>query len=106
MYDSGFVSTSINLEDSFFQKDNELGLNYNVMINYLMPAYFDDGIFLYGDMTYSGYEKEYLINKGNLSYVTDVKINEDGTANITAIIVPKRIYDAGYENYRNELKSR
>ena len=106
MYDSGFVSTSINLEDSFFMKDNELGLNYNVMINYLMPAYFDDGIFLYGDMTYSGYEKEYLINKGNLSYVTDVKINQDGTANITAIMVPKRVYDLGYENYRNELKSR
>lgn len=106
MYDSGFVSTSINLEDSFFQKDNELGLNYNVMINYLMPAYFDDGIFLYGDMTYSGYEKEYLINKGNLSYVTDVKISEDGTANIIAIMVPKKIYDNGYENYRNELKSR
>ena len=76
------------------------------MINYLMPAYFDDGIFLYGDMTYSGYEKEYLINKGNLSYVTDVKISEDGTANIIAIMVPKKIYDNGYENYRNELKSR
>lgn len=106
MYDSGFVSTSINDKSSFFKKENELGLNYNVMITYLMPAYFDDGIFLYGDMTYSGYEKEYLINKGNLSYVTDVKINQDGTANITAIMVPKRIYDLGYENYRNELKSR
>lgn len=106
MYDSGFVSTSINLEDSFFQKDNELGLNYNIMINYLMPAYFDDGIFLYGDMTYSCYEKEYLINKGNLSYVTDVKISEDGTANLFAVMIPKRVYDDYYAYYKNSEKSR
>lgn len=106
MYDSAFVSTSINLKDSFFKKENELGLNYNVLINYLMPADFDDGIFLTGDMSYSNGQKEYLINKGNLSYVTDVKINEDGTAYITAIMVPKKVYDPGYDNYRNELKSR
>lgn len=106
MYDQAFVSTSIKEKDSFFKKDNNLGLNYNVMITYLISKEFDDGIFLYGDRTYTGYEKEYLINKGNISKVVSVNINEDGTANLTAVMIPKRVYDDYYAYYKNSEKSR
>lgn len=104
--DKGFVSTSISENDSFFKKKNELGINYNVMITYLIPKEFDDGIFLYGDMTYSSNQKEYLINSYNMAKVVSVNINDDSTANIVAVIVPKRVYDEYYDKVNSEGMSR
>ena len=106
MLDKGFVSTSISEKDSFFKKNNELGINYNVMITYLIPKEFDDGIFLYGDMTYSKNQKEYLINSYNIAKVVSVNINDDNTASIVAIIIPKRIYDEYYSNVNNQNRIR
>ena len=104
--DKGFVSTSISEKDSFFKKNNELGVNYNVMITYLIPKEVDDGIFLYGDMTYSSNQKEYLINSYNMAKVVSVNINDDETANIVAIIIPKKIYDEYYSNVNNQNRIR
>ena len=104
--DKGFVSTSISENDSFFKKKNELGINYNVMITYLIPKEFDDGIFLYGDMTYSSNQKEYLINSYNMAKVVSVNINDDNTASIVAIIIPKKIYDEYYSNVNNQNRIR
>ena len=47
-------------------------------------------------MTYSESQKEYLINNYNLAKVTSITINDDNTAHITAIMIPKMIYDDYY----------
>jgi len=102
LYDSGFVSTSLLESESFFKKENELGINYNIQITYLIPEEFDDGIYLEGDMTYSPNQREYLINNANLARISSVTINEDGTAHLTAVMIPKKIYDEYYEKVDNK----
>lgn len=96
LLDKGFVSTSIQEDRCYFKKENDLGIDYNVKITYLIPEDFNDGIFLQGNMTYSESQKEYLINSYNLAKVTSVTINDDNTAHITAIMIPKMIYDDYY----------
>ena len=98
LLDKGFVSTSLNEETCFFKKENDLGMNYNVKITYLIPEEFEDGIFLHGDMCYNEEQNEYLINTSNIAKVVDVKINENDTAHITAMMIPKIIYDEYYAN--------
>lgn len=98
MYDLGFVSTSLVLSQSFFQKENNLGLNYNILIEYLIPEEFDDGVFI-GSSSYNNSECEYLINKGNMGFVTDVNINKN-EAVVKVLLVPKKIYDDYYKNER------
>jgi len=105
--DKGFLSTSINEETSFFKKENELGINYNVMITYLIPKDFDDGIYLSGDMTYSTNQQEYLINSYNLAKVISVNVNNNGSANLVAIMIPKKIYDEYYaKKYEKKMNKK
>ncbi len=99
MFDRGFISTSLIEKNCFFQKENTLGLNYNVKIEYLIPDSFGDGMYL-GNNTSSSYnpeQSEYLINAGNMSRVTNVKIEGD-TAVLTAVMIPKSIYDEYYKH--------
>ncbi len=99
MFDRGFVSTSLIEKDCFFQKENTLGMNYNVKIEYLIPDSFGDGMYL-GNNASSSYnpeQSEYLINAGNMSRVANVKI-EGNTAILTAVMIPKTIYDKYYKN--------
>lgn len=105
LYDSGLVSTSLLEETCFFNMENDIGMNYNVEIIYLIPEEFQDGIYLnYGD-TYSINQNEYLINRGNLAKISSVKINSDGTAQMVVTMIPKKIYDEYYDNLeRNKAK--
>lgn len=98
LYDRGFVSTSLQEDKCFFGKDNELGLNYNVKIEYMIPFEFRDGIYLNANMSYTPGQQEYLINAANLSRVSSVTINEDNTAVIRTTLIPKEIYDDYYKN--------
>lgn len=98
LLDKGFVSTSISEDKCFFKKENDLGINYNVKITYLIPEELNDGILLKGNMSYSPGQEEFLINTYNIAKVVDVKINEDDTAHITAMMIPKIIYDEYYAN--------
>lgn len=106
MFDAGFVSTTLLPEQSFFGKDFEKGKQYNVMIEYMVPSEFTDGIYI-GDnpnFSYHPHEQEYLINAGNMSKVTGVKINDDGTARIQAVMVPKSLYDDYYKGKESNKK--
>lgn len=103
--DNGFVSTSINEDKCFFKSDNDLGMNYNVKITYLIPEELNDGILLSGNLSYSPNQEEFLINTSNIALVKDVIINDDNTACITAMIIPKMIYD-DYYAYLNSNKTR
>lgn len=96
MIDEGFVSTSIQEEECFFKKTNELGLDYNVKIEYMVPHEFRGGIHLANGSAYNPSQQEFLLNSSSLSKVAGVTINDDNTAVIAAILVPREIYDDYY----------
>ena len=94
LLDKGFVSTSLVEDRCFYKMDNDLGLNYNVKIEYLVPEEFTDGICL-SSLTYSPGQCEYLINARNMAKVVDVIHDGDGVI-VKACLVPKKVYDDFY----------
>ena len=94
LLDKGFVSTSLVENDCYYMKDNDLGLNYNIKIEYLIPEEFEDGVII-SNFSYSPEQNEYLINSWNIAVVSNVSINEN-SAIITAIFIPKKVYDISY----------
>ena len=92
LYEEGFTSTSIIEDTCYFNKCLDTGLNYNVKIEYLITPECEEGALLINnDMTYSLKQNEYLINKGSLSKVIDVKIDENlNQAILTVTLIPKK----------------
>ena len=87
--------------------DNELGLNYNVKMEYMIPCEFRDGIFLDTNMSYSPNQQEFVINSGNISKVCGVLIDkENNTATIRTALIPKEIYDDYYRNRVSESQKK
>ena len=103
LLDEGFVSTSLIEDNCFYRKTNNLGLNYNVKIEYLVPEEFGDGVAL-GYFSHHPDECEYLINSYNMAQVVDV--NKDGVdgAVIQAMLIPKYVYDKAYRNQTEVVK--
>lgn len=95
IYEEGFTSTSILEENSFFKKDNELGINYNVNIIYNIDGSYNEGAFVSNDyLSYSPSQCEYVINKSSLFKIVDVQIDkENQTATIEATLIPSKIWD-------------
>ena len=102
LLDKGFVSTSLVDEKCFYKKENDLGINYNVKIEYLVPEEFEDGICL-SSLSYSPGQCEYLINAWNMARVVDVIHDENG-AILKAILIPKKIYDEYYSYGTGSVK--
>ena len=102
LLDKGFVSTSLVEDRCFYKMDNELGLNYNVKIEYLVPEEFTDGICL-SSLTYSPSQCEYLINAWNMAKVVDVIHDGDGVI-VKASLVPKKVYDEYYDMNMGSVK--
>lgn len=100
LLDKGFVSTSLVEKDSFFGKTNNYGVDYNVLVEYLVPSEFTDGVCLLKNSHYPG-ENEYLINAWNLAKVVDVK-TEDNSAVVRALLIPKHVYDDYYSKGRKK----
>ncbi len=98
MLDKGFVSTSIDEDKCFFKKENEIGKNYNIKIEYMIPHEFRDGMFLENHSSYAPGQQEFLINTSNLSRVSSVIINDDNTAIVRAALIPKELYDDYYRS--------
>ena len=63
-------------------------------IKYLIPEEFGDGICL-SKFSYAPNQCEYLINTWNLAKVVDVTKEEDGAV-VTAVMIPKKVYDKSY----------
>jgi len=95
LYEQGFTSTSMLEDTCYFKKKLETGENYNIEIRYLIPSESDDGALLIDyNTSYSINQNEFLLNKGSLSKVLDVKVNKDNdTAVLTVMLVPEKIYD-------------
>ena len=102
LLDKGFVSTSLVEDRCFYKMDNDLGLNYNVKIEYLVPEEFTDGICL-SSLTYSPGQCEYLINAWNMAKVVDVIHDGDGGI-VKACLVPKKVYDEYYSYGTGSVK--
>lgn len=94
LFDKRFISTSLVEEKCYYKMKNDLGLNYNVKIEYLLPEEFTDGVSI-GHASYSPGQCEYLINSWNLARVVDVKREDEG-AIVTAMMIPKKVYDKAY----------
>lgn len=103
LLDKGFVSTSLVEEDSFFDKNPNNGINYNVKIEYLVPEEFTDGICIVRDSAFKN-ESEYLINTWNLAQVVEVERIGSDKAKITALLVPKKVYDDAYAMREGNVK--
>lgn len=100
IYEQGFTSTSVIEDTCYFDKDLDTGKNYNVEIKYLITPEYDEGALLLNNyMSYSVGQNEYLINKGSLSKVIDVKINESlNQAILTVVVIPRKKWDIVKEN--------
>lgn len=103
LLDRGFVSTSLVDDACYYKKENELGLNYNVKIEYLVPEEFGDGVSI-SNLSYSPGQCEYLINAWNLAKVIEVKMDQDDGAIVSAMLIPKYVYDKGYRQTKGEVK--
>lgn len=98
LYEQGFTSTSMLEESCYFNKDFKDSKKYNIKVRYLISSECEDGLLLVNNNTsHYSEEFEYLIDKGSLSKVIDVKIDKDSdTAILTVILIPKKIYDRSY----------
>ena len=105
LWEQGFTSTSLLEKNSFFKKQNNSDVDYQIQIEYLIGKDFQDGIYLRNDL-FSSYsdENEFLLNQGQLSKVLSVKVNPNSTALITTLVIPKEIYDPYYQ--QNNLKGK
>lgn len=103
MLDRSFVSTSIDEYSCFYRKENDIGKNYNVKIEYMIPNEFKDGIYLEQNSSYTPNQEEFLINASNLTRVSSVSINDNNTAIVRAVVIPKELYDDYYRARENNL---
>ena len=107
IYEPGFTSTSIVKNNDFFNKQNDLGLNYNIRIVYSIDGNYKDGALLYNDsLSYSKGQTEFIINKSSLSYVNEVIVDENNNeATIYVTLIPTEIWDKRRYEMVNETKS-
>lgn len=103
LLDKGFVSTSLVEDSCYYRKPNELGLNYNVKIEYLVPEEFEDGVSI-GNVSYCLGQNEYLINVWNMAHVVDVSMDGNDGAIVRAQLIPKYVYDKAYRHEKGIKK--
>lgn len=104
-YDSGFTSTSLLRDRSFFDRDLEWNEKCDIEIEYYISKECNDGLPLIRDeLSYTKGQSEFLINKGSLTKIVDVKINNDGKAYIKAVLIPQKIWNMSYENRQEKTK--
>lgn len=101
LYEQGFTSTSILEDTSYFNKTLDDGRFCNVGIRYLVPSENNDGALLMdNNLSYSLSQNEFLLNKGALFKVIDIKI-DNNTVILTVVLVPKKVYDINYNKSIN-----
>lgn len=95
LYDSGFSSTSLLRQVSYFGRD-DLGWHdsCNIEIEYFIPSLCRDGAILLTDvLSYSKAQMEYVINSSSLTRIIDVTINTaNNTAKLKALLIPKSLW--------------
>ena len=105
-FDSGFISTSLLQETSFFDKDLEYHDKCNIEIEYLIPEECSEAIPLINDdLSYSKSQNEFLICKSSLSKIVDVNVDSDeNKAYISMLYIPQKIRNKDLNKERNSIK--
>lgn len=103
-FESGFTSTSLIRNKSFFNKELEFHEHCNIEIEYLIPVESNDGIPLIdNNLSYSNLQGEYLINKSSLVKIIDIKIDSDAKlAYMKVVLIPLKMWNITY-NKNNSL---
>lgn len=99
MYELGFTSTSLKEESSYFKEKN-----CDIEIRYLIPKDSKDGISLINDnLSYSTNQNEYLLDKGTLSKIIQVEVDENNNkAYLYSVLIPKYLYDYEKKDVKNK----
>jgi len=107
LYEQGFTSTSILKESSYANKKLDDGRFCNVEIRYLIPSESNDGALLTNsNVSYATNQNEFLLNSGSLIKIIDVKVDENtNSAVLTAILIPKKIYDLEHNRSQKSSKN-
>lgn len=105
-FESGFTSTSLLRDKSFFDRELDWHEKCNIEIEYLVSKECNDGLPLLSDeLSYSKIQSEYLINKGSLFKIIDVSISEDQTkAYLKMILLPQKIWNLSYNQEVSPIK--
>ena len=95
--ESGFTSTAIVPEKGFAGRelDDPMRQKCNIEIVYLIPGETEDAVALLTDeVSYSPGQTEYLLQKGTLSFVKEVKVDaEHNSAQLLMVVIPRNVYD-------------
>ena len=95
--ETGFTSTAIVSEKSFAGRelDDPTRQECNIEMTYMIPGETEDAVALLNDeVSYSPQQTEYLLQRGMLSYVKEVKVDkEHNTAKLTLVVIPRSIYE-------------
>ncbi len=109
-FESGFTSTSLIREKSFFNRELEYHNFCNIEIEYLIPEEANDGIpLITDDLSFSKSQSEFLLNRDSLTKIIEVDINSDkNCAYMKAILVPQKMWNITLkkENGLNSSKTR
>lgn len=99
-FDSGFTSTALLRERSFFSRPLDWHERCNIEIEYLIPEEYSDGVPMITDeLSYSPVQTEYLLNSDNLSKIIDVEINRlEEKAYLKVLLIPQKVWDKNYKN--------
>jgi len=106
LYESGFTSTSIIRETSFYYVPSEWGKKANIEIEYLIPEGSDDGVLLSSEnLTCSSVQNEYLIRSSSLFKVIDVNIDSiRQVAKLLVMLVPEKVWNpVDYAREKTEI---
>ncbi|MBQ2873093.1 MAG: hypothetical protein IJE89_03740 [Bacilli bacterium] len=106
LYEQGFTSASMIESSCYFKKNFNDSKKYNIEVRYLVSSECEEGVLLVNrDTSHYSDENEYLIDKGSLSKVIDVKVDKDSdTAIITVVLIPRKIYDREYHQDKTSIK--
>lgn len=95
--ETGFTSTSLTPDRSFTDRkfDDPLRRTCDIAVEYLIPTENRETIGLLSNETsYNPEQRELLIDKGSLSYISNVNVSPDQTsAKLEMILIPRQIYD-------------
>ena len=91
------------IQKDYLYKSEIHGLAHNERVA-LFAFYLADKLWLDDNMSYSTAQNEFLLNKGSLSKVVDVKV-DNNTAILTVVLVPKKVYDMNYNMNNNQFET-
>ena len=95
MVESGYTSTAIARENSFVEQEGTFWIGKsNVEMRYHIPGNKKTSIALLSDeLSHSPNQTEVLLNRGMMSYISDVSFDEPNHAVVDAIVIPFELYD-------------